>query len=83
MTEQAEVVGVAESEIIGMKHWDDAKRCWHGVVCQVRRDDAGKEFIQVYDVGAAETQIEIDDWIRNSLATEPWNKNADAEIVGK
>ncbi len=81
MTKQAEVVGLAESEIVGMKHWDDAKRRWHGVICQVRRDDEGKEFIQVYDVGAAATQVEIEDWIKNSIATEPWNLRADAEIV--
>lgn len=68
-----EVKGTAVSEIVGMKNWSDEKQEWHGVICQVR-NDAGKDFIQIYDVGRGKTQVEIDDWIRDSLATRPWEK---------
>jgi hypothetical protein len=66
------IEGEAITEIVGMKHWNDEKQCWDGVVCQARRKD-GKEFVLVYDVGSAETQVEIDDFLRHSIATEPWN----------
>lgn len=70
-----EITGTAASEIVGMKNWDDKKRRWCGVICQVRLDDAGKEFVQVYDVMSAETQVEIDDSIKQSIATRPWEKS--------
>jgi hypothetical protein len=69
-----EPTGIADSPIVAMKNWDDEKQKWLGVICQVRRDENGKEFIQIYDVKSADTQVEIDDWARNSIATEPWNK---------
>jgi hypothetical protein len=62
----------AVSKIVGMKNWDDEKQCWVAVICQIMLDDKGKEFIQVYDVERARTQIEIDDWIRYAIATKPW-----------
>lgn len=66
------IEGTAESEILGMKNWNDKKQRWDAVICQVRKDDDGKEFVQIYDVGHAETQVEVEDWIRNCLATKPW-----------
>ena len=62
----------AISEIVGMKNWDDAKQRWIGVICQIMADENGKEFVQVYDVASAETQTEIDDLIKKSIATKPW-----------
>ena len=59
------------SDIIGMKNWDDEKQCWIGVICQVMVVD-GKESVHVYDVERAETQVEIDDWIKEAIATKPW-----------
>jgi hypothetical protein len=60
------------SEIVGMKNWDDQKRCWIGVICQIMRGDDGKKFVHVYDCERAETQVEIDDLIRKSIETRPW-----------
>ena len=67
-----EIKGTAETDIVGMKNWNDEKQRWDGVICQVRRDDNGKEFIQIYDVGTAETQVGINDWIKETLIMRPW-----------
>jgi len=77
------IKGHAESEIFGMKNWNDAKQRWDGVICQVRRDDAGKEFIQIYDVGTAETQVEIDDWIKETLILRPWLRSSLSNDISK
>lgn len=69
----SEIKGTARSEVVGMKNWSDEKQRWHGVICQVRVDGDGEEFVQVYDVGSAETQVEIEDWLRDSIATRPWD----------
>jgi len=69
-----EVTGTAESDILGMKNWSDEKQCWMGVICQIRKDESGNEFIQIYDVKSAELQVQIDDWIKESIATKPWEK---------
>lgn len=37
-------------------------------------DDDGKQLIEIADVGSAETQAEIDDWIEESIRTRPWGK---------
>lgn len=60
--------------IVGMKDWNDEEQCWIGTVCQAFRYPDGTEGIVVYDVGRAETQVEIDDWARNSIATRPWDR---------
>jgi hypothetical protein len=62
--------------IVAMKDWNDLKQCWIGTVCQVFRYSDGTEGIVVYDVGRAETQVEIDDWARLSLETKPWERRA-------
>ncbi len=36
--------------IVGMKNWNKKKKRWDGVVCQIVKDDAGKEGILVLDV---------------------------------
>lgn len=59
------------SDFVGVKNWDDAKRRWIGVICRIEIE-AGKEVVKVYDVGDAGTQVEIDDWIADSIATKPW-----------
>lgn len=66
--------GEALTGVICMKNWDDEKQCWVGIVCQAFRALDGKEGIVVYDVGTADTQVEIDDWGVNSIATRPWEK---------
>jgi hypothetical protein len=58
--------------VVAMKDWNDEKQYWIATVCQAFRYADGTEGIVVYDVGHAETQVEIDDWTRNSLATKPW-----------
>lgn len=65
------------TEIIGVKNWNDEKQCWIGVICQVMKDSAGKEIIVVMDIETAGTQVEIDDAIRRSLETRPWEKEGD------
>lgn len=65
------------SDYIGMKNWSDEKQCWVGVVCRIELDDKGEERITVYDVGTAETQVQIGDWIKNSIATRPWEIDGD------
>ncbi len=62
------------SDWLGIKNWDDKKQCWIGVVCRIEVDDKGEEGIVVADVGSAQTQVEIDDWIGKSLAEKPWER---------
>lgn len=66
---------VPVSDIVGIKNWDDSRQCWIGVICQVMKDKAGKESVQVYDVLTAETQVEIDDLIADSVIDRPWEKS--------
>jgi hypothetical protein len=75
-TELAAKIAAAKplTEIVAMKAWNDEKQCWIGTVCQAFRYLDGTEGIVVYDVGRAETQVEIDDWARESLATKPWQR---------
>lgn len=61
--------------VVAMKDWNEQKQCWIGTVCQAFLYLDGTEGIVVYDVGHAETQVEIDDWGRNSIATKPWEKS--------
>ncbi len=61
--------------IVAMKYWNDTKQRWIGTVCQAFRYKDGAEGIVVYDVGSAETQVEIDDWARRSMAEKPWERH--------
>lgn len=65
--------------VVAMKDWNDEKQCWIGTVCQAFRYPDGTEGIVVYDVGSAETQVEIDDWARHSIRTKPW----ETDVVGQ
>jgi len=64
--------------MVAVKRWDDAKQAWLGVICQCFRDSEGREGIVVYDVGMADTQVEIDDWCEEALRTKPWEKKDEA-----
>lgn len=66
--------------IVAMKDWDDGKQRWIGTVCQAFRYPDGTEGIVVYDVGSAETQVEIDDWARHSIKTRPWEVPASGQL---
>ena len=76
-TRSLEEIASAEplTDIVAMKVWNDKKRCWIGTICQAFKYSDGTEGIVVYDVGRAETQIEIDDWACDSLETKPWEKS--------
>ena len=67
-----------KSPLVGMKNWSDEKQSWHGVVCRVMEDASGKEFVAVFDIGSAATQVEIDDWIKESIRDKPWEKRGEA-----
>lgn len=54
---------------IGTKVWCDATQRWLGAVVEV---DQNNHAVMVLDIGTAETQIEIDDWITESIRTKPW-----------
>ena len=59
-------------DIVGIRNWNDKKQRWDGVVCQVMKDHKGREFVEVYDVLSADTKVEIDDLIAQSIRTKPW-----------
>lgn len=59
--------------IVAMKDWNDEKQRWIGTICQAFRYPDGTEGIVVYDVESAETQVEIDDWARESMRDKPWD----------
>lgn len=61
--------------IVGMKNWNKKKKRWDGVVCQIVKDDAGKEGILVLDVMSAEHEIDLSEKIAESIATKPWLTN--------
>lgn len=68
--------------IVAMKDWNDQKQCWIGTVCQAFRYAVGTEGILVYDVGSAETQVEIDDWAKDSMTRKPcMDQGVSAEIM--
>jgi hypothetical protein len=59
-------------EIVGVKNWSDERQCWVVAICQVTREADGSEKVYLLDIECADTQVEIDDWIRQSIATRPW-----------
>lgn len=67
--------------IVCMKKWLDDKQRWMGVVCQAVKNPNGEEGIIVYDVNTAETQVEIDDWADDSIATKPWERGVEQPLV--
>lgn len=69
------------TSIVAMKDWNDGKQCWIGTVCQAFRYADGTEGIVVYDVGRADTQVEIDDWARTSLRDKLWERDTDSPTV--
>jgi len=66
-----------KNKIMGMKNWDDETQRWIGIVCQVDEDNVA---ITVLDVMFAETQVEIDNKLKESITTKPWTRGGD-EIV--
>lgn len=63
------------SDIVGIKNWNQRKKRWDGVVCQVVKDHAGKESILVLDVMTAKTEDELSEALQKSIATKPWLVN--------
>ncbi len=59
--------------LVCIKNWDDERQRWVGVVCQVLVVN-GEQGIVVHDINTAETQVEIDDWGKETIATRPWEK---------
>jgi hypothetical protein len=62
----------APPKIVGVKNWDAERQCWIGAVCQVAREDDGSENVCLLDFECADSEIAIDDWITQSIATRPW-----------
>lgn len=60
------------SPIVGMKQWNEEKKRWIGVVCQIVVDGDGKEGIMILDVMAAEHEVDLDEKIDKSIETKPW-----------
>lgn len=64
-----------KSELTGVKNWDDSKQRWIGVVVQIIERADGQECLLVYDVMSAETQVEIDDKLREAIFLKPWESS--------
>lgn len=70
-------------DIVAMKDWQDARQQWVVVICQVFENPDGRQGIVIYDVGSAETQVEADDWARETIAAKPWERAHDGEELSK
>lgn len=60
------------SPIVGMINWNKKKKRWDGVVCQIVKDEAGKESILVLDVMTSDDETDLEAQLAKSIETKPW-----------